>query len=545
MSRGKVGALTASRKKIVKADSVAPTAPTGLTAVGAIGGFVFLSFSASSDNVGVTGYEVYLDGGGGPVAASNGLTIQLQGVSPGNHFVSVRAVDASGNKSELSNVANFSIQESLRSSAKKEEKTSRRFFTSPFNAPTSTATPTANTSLVAYNLPAKFKGIRLGYLHQGGNGATIGTKFLIAETDHLGNYDYANINIGGALQTDFRRFITPEVNGTEFNSIASGTARGWKAVTFAGASSINIPDPGAGNNSVTWSDFIPIDSVASLQDPTVFPLLVRTFHGTGPYTRQTGGAALVTGTNWVTDVLKYNGKASSRAADGVADPTAWTRAMTPNADIATAPTLIIEMFAEEEQRSVLMVGDSRLSISTELTASKNYLGLPYLLQNEMVKLGIKGNILSFARSGTASSVYQPVGMTVLSSGNATPSHALYLFYSVNDGAVTGAVLEAAFTRAKEFFDRCKVLGIKSICLVDFPGADSSTLNAATILLLELYKERLNAIADVVISAREMFGNPAQNYAYNTGYGGTALGLASHMSQFGYQALAKSLAECVL
>jgi hypothetical protein len=419
---------------------------------------------------------------------------------------------------------------------------SKRFFTSPFNAPTSTATPTTSTNLDAFNLPARFKGIRIGYVHQGGNGATIGTKFLIAETDHLGNYNYANLSIGGDLQTDFRRCVTPEINGTEFNSLASGTARGWKAVTFAGASSINIPDPGAGNNSVTWSDFIPIDSVASLQDPTVFPLLVRTFHGTGPYTRQTGGSALVTGTNWADDVKKYNGKILQRGnTDAVGTITNWTRASTPNASSALAPVLIIEMFAEEEQRSVLMVGDSRLSISTELTASKNYLGLPYLLQNEMVNLGIKGNILSFARAANASSVYQQVGMTVLSSGNLTPSHALYLFYSVNDGAITDSVLEAAFTRAKEFFDRCKVLGIQSICLVDFPGAASNTLTATTILLLELYKERLSAIADITLSAREMFGDPAQNYAYKDGYGGNDMGLASHMSQFGYTELAKELA----
>ncbi|MET8764456.1 glycoside hydrolase family 9 protein [Lentzea sp. NPDC004782] len=79
-------------------DTEPPTVPSGLTATGTGSSSVTLSWTASTDNVGVTGYDV-LDGG--TVAGSATTTgLQLTGLTPDTAYsFSVRARDAAGNVS--------------------------------------------------------------------------------------------------------------------------------------------------------------------------------------------------------------------------------------------------------------------------------------------------------------------------------------------------------------------------------------------------------------------------------------------------------------
>lgn len=79
-----------------------PSVPTGLSAVpSAAGTSVALSWTASTDNVGVTGYEVFRDGTAIGTTAST-LTYTDTSRTPGATYAySVRAYDAAGNKSAL------------------------------------------------------------------------------------------------------------------------------------------------------------------------------------------------------------------------------------------------------------------------------------------------------------------------------------------------------------------------------------------------------------------------------------------------------------
>ncbi|PWW05670.1 carbohydrate binding protein with CBM25 domain [Paenibacillus cellulosilyticus] len=79
-----------------------PTVPSGLTAVpSAAGTSVALSWTASTDNVGVTGYEVFRDGAA--IGTTTTLAYTDSGRTPGATYAySVRAYDAAGNKSVLS-----------------------------------------------------------------------------------------------------------------------------------------------------------------------------------------------------------------------------------------------------------------------------------------------------------------------------------------------------------------------------------------------------------------------------------------------------------
>src|SRR6267378_7079694 len=80
------------------ADTTAPTTPSGLAASAVTSASLTLSWNASTDNVGVTGYRVYR--GGTQVASPGGTSASIAGLSAGAPYsFTVSAVDAAGNVS--------------------------------------------------------------------------------------------------------------------------------------------------------------------------------------------------------------------------------------------------------------------------------------------------------------------------------------------------------------------------------------------------------------------------------------------------------------
>jgi chitodextrinase len=92
-------------------DTQPPTAPSNLTATAASSSQINLSWTASSDNVGVTGYLVERCQGAGctsfaQIATSTGTTYNDTGLGANTSYsYRVRATDAAGNLSPYSNVA--------------------------------------------------------------------------------------------------------------------------------------------------------------------------------------------------------------------------------------------------------------------------------------------------------------------------------------------------------------------------------------------------------------------------------------------------------
>ena len=91
------------------ADTTAPTTPTGLAASAPTSSSLTLSWSASTDDVGVAGYRVYRDG---TLAASpGGTSASITGLSAGVPYsFTVSAVDAAGNASTPSAPLSVTLQ---------------------------------------------------------------------------------------------------------------------------------------------------------------------------------------------------------------------------------------------------------------------------------------------------------------------------------------------------------------------------------------------------------------------------------------------------
>jgi bacillolysin len=86
-------------------DTTAPTAPTSLAAAGTTSTTTNLSWSASTDNVAVTGYNVYK--GTTLVTTVTGLTYTVTGLTASTAYTfTVKAKDAAGNLSVASNAVN-------------------------------------------------------------------------------------------------------------------------------------------------------------------------------------------------------------------------------------------------------------------------------------------------------------------------------------------------------------------------------------------------------------------------------------------------------
>lgn len=89
----------------VGADTQAPTAPSNLVASNVAQTTLSLSWNASTDNVGVTGYDIFQ--GTTNIGTVTGTSANINGLSPATAYsFKVRAHDAAGNNSGFSNTVN-------------------------------------------------------------------------------------------------------------------------------------------------------------------------------------------------------------------------------------------------------------------------------------------------------------------------------------------------------------------------------------------------------------------------------------------------------
>src|SRR5205823_13030438 len=84
-------------------DTQAPTAPTGVTKSGATTTSISLSWTASTDNVGVAGYGLYKNSASAGSATSTSYTFSALACGT-SYTLAVDAYDAAGNRSPQSSI---------------------------------------------------------------------------------------------------------------------------------------------------------------------------------------------------------------------------------------------------------------------------------------------------------------------------------------------------------------------------------------------------------------------------------------------------------
>ncbi len=86
------------------ADTQAPTTPTGLNATAKTANSITMAWTASTDNVGVTGYSVY--NGSSIAGSTTGTSYTVSGLACGTSYtLAVDAYDAAGNRSTKASIA--------------------------------------------------------------------------------------------------------------------------------------------------------------------------------------------------------------------------------------------------------------------------------------------------------------------------------------------------------------------------------------------------------------------------------------------------------
>jgi hypothetical protein len=235
-------------------DNTPPSAPTNLTGTAANSGEVALSWGASTDNIGVTNYDIYRGGtlvGTVPGGSQQGssLTYQDTTVAPSTTYAyTVKARDAANNTSAASNTATV---------------TTPAASTVP-NAPSNlTATATSSTS-VNLTWTASTSSNVTGYnIYRGPRGGTLaklptssGTSPFVDTTASAGTaYDYAvtAVATGGAesARSNTATVTTPGGGGGG-GGITAGTARVTQVTTAATSWTVNLPTVTAGDFMVLW-----------------------------------------------------------------------------------------------------------------------------------------------------------------------------------------------------------------------------------------------------------------------------------------------------
>lgn len=94
---------TGTPPTLIVEDKLPPSIPTGLKTVGKTDATVSISWTASTDNVGVKGYDVFRNGN--KIATVSSLTFQDTGLSANRtYYYAIRAFDGAGNQSSVSEV---------------------------------------------------------------------------------------------------------------------------------------------------------------------------------------------------------------------------------------------------------------------------------------------------------------------------------------------------------------------------------------------------------------------------------------------------------
>lgn len=219
------------------ADTTPPTAPSGLTAAASTSSSISLSWTASTDNVGVTGYQVERCTSAGcsnfaQIATATGTTFSNSGLTGSTSYsYRVRAIDAAGNLSAFSAVASATT------------------LAPPVAAPTAgfTATPVSGTAPLTVNFTSTSSGTIDTYAWDFGDGtsSTVANPSKVYSTPGTYSVMLTVTGPGGSNTTTRANLI----NVSSAPTLSAGMLSG--SLTSASSGTIDLTNVGS-SDWVQW-----------------------------------------------------------------------------------------------------------------------------------------------------------------------------------------------------------------------------------------------------------------------------------------------------
>lgn len=380
----------------------------------------------------------------------------------------------------------------------------------------------ANTYVQVLNIPAQFDAIRIGFAHMGGGGAVAGLKALIASTDDLGDRSLTNTTSG-------RKIVSPWFGGSEQNTVSTN---GWQSVTWGGATSVNIADPGANVLDTAWSDVIECHGIEDSANPGWYPLIVRVFPGTAFFSR-----CSYVGASDPTKMIAETGAAfvagaNKGGSDSVTTPANWNNGGTTSFSDSSVLPLIIEAYAGTRRTSVMTVGDSRFASCAPSNTTRTYRAFSWFLEQALISY--KAPVVRCCMGGLTSAQYYQRGTEYLD--NMAPAVSVYLVLSSNDGSPTASVVASARTRALQHIAQCRAKGAQPVLVTSFPVSGGLGANYANAAALDAW----------VAATGLSYFSPLATYGTNTGdWQGGLNDDPNHMTDAGYADFAARIRDLVI
>jgi chitodextrinase len=237
---------TASAMTLATTDTTPPSMPTNLTATAVSSSQINLSWSASTDNVAVTGYKIFRNGA--QVATSSTASFQNTGLAASTTFsYTVSAFDAAGNNSAPSTAASATTPAGT-------GVTPLTISSVAAVSVTSTSATIDWTTSIASNSQVEF-GTTTAY----GSSTVMDSSFVTAHSETLNNltpntmyhYRVHSLDSGGnqAVSTDFSFSTISETSTSQACSTGSGLCFEATLPTAGGMSRVSS---GQGNLSVLY-----------------------------------------------------------------------------------------------------------------------------------------------------------------------------------------------------------------------------------------------------------------------------------------------------
>jgi chitodextrinase len=376
-----LSALASATTQAPAPDTTAPSTPAGLTATAASSSQINLSWSAATDNIGVTGYNVFR--GGTQIATLGAVTTyQNTGLTASTSYsYTVQALDAAGNASALSTLASA---------------------TTPA-APDTTA-PSTPAGLTA--TAASFSQINLSWA---------------AATDNVGVTGY-NVFRGGAQIATLGAVTTYQNTGLTASTSYSYTVRAFDAAGNASAqsSSIGATTPAAPDTTAPSTPAGLTAMAASFSQINLSWAAATDNIGVTGYNVFRGGAQIAT-LGAVTTYQNTGLTASTSytytvrafdAAGNISAPSSSAIAATPAAPDITAPSIPAGLIATA-------ASSSRINLSW--TAATDNVGVTgYNVYRGGMQIATLGAVTTFQNTGlAASTTYSYTVQAFDAAGNAS------------------------------------------------------------------------------------------------------------------------------